>query len=42
MFKRIFSLILVASLLIFCSGCSLLYTAISAAAAYGVYQATKE
>ena len=42
MFKRIYYLMLIGSLLFFTSGCALVSTALSAAAAYGIYQATKK
>jgi len=41
MFKKILSLILISSFVLLGSGCSLLGTALSAAAAYGIYRATK-
>ena len=42
MLKKICGLIAVATLLFSLSGCALLSTALSAAAAYGIYQATKK
>jgi len=40
MFKKICGLILISSFLFLASGCALVGTALSAAAAYGIYKAT--
>lgn len=42
MTKRLFAFILLGTLVLFSAGCSLLSTALSAAAAYGIYQATRK
>ncbi len=42
MFKRISRLAAICVILVTNSGCALLGTAISAGAAYGIYQATKK
>jgi len=41
MFKKTCGFIMLMALCLLSSGCALLGTAISAAAAYGIYQATK-
>ena len=42
MFRKFFHLVLVSSLVISMSGCALLGVALSAAAGYGIYKATKK
>lgn len=42
MLKRVCGLILISAFLFLSSGCALLGTALSAAAAYGIYQATRK
>ena len=42
MVKKIFAFIILGTFMFFSSGCALLGTAASAAAAYGIYKATKK
>jgi hypothetical protein len=43
MLKKIYSLVVLAAFAVFISGCgAILGTALSAAAAYGIYQATRK